>query len=75
MFPYICKKSNVRCIHKKGDKPAINNYRPFFLMSIHGKIFERLIFNWLFEYLGKHKLLIANQSGFRTNDSTVAYCS
>ena len=40
-------------------------------MSICAKIFERLIFNSLFEYLEKYKLLSAHQSGFRANDSCV----
>ena len=35
------------------------------------KIVERLIFNSLFEYLEKYKLLSANQSGFQSNDSCV----
>ena len=55
----------------KGDKQIINNYRPVCLLSICGKIFDRLIFNSLFEYLEKCKLLLAYQSGFRANDFCV----
>ena len=65
------KKSNLCPIHKKGGKHIINNYRPVSLIPIWGKIFERLILNSLFEYLEKYKLLSANQSGFRANDSGV----
>ena len=36
-----------------------------------GKIFEKLIFNSLFENLEEHNLLSVNQSGFRDNDSCV----
>ena len=39
-------------------------------MSICRKTFERLIFNLLYEYFG-HKLLSADQSGFRANESCV----
>ena len=70
-LPDIWKKSNIYPIHKKGDKQLINNYRPVSLMPIWGKIFERLIFNSLFEYLEEHNLLSAHQSGFRANDSCV----
>ena len=70
-FPDLWKKSNICPIHKKGDKQIINNYRPVSLLPICGKIFERLIFNSLFEYLEKYKLLSAHQSGFRVNDSCV----
>ena len=65
------RKSNLCPFHKKGDKQIINNYRPVSLLSICGKIFERLIFNSLFEYLEKYKLLSPHQSGFRANDSCV----
>ena len=62
---YIC------LIHKKGDKRVINNYRPVSLQPICGKIFERLIFNSLFEYLKEHNLLSAHQSDVRANDACV----
>ena len=55
------KKSITHPIHKKGDKQGINNYRPVSLLLICRKVFERLIFNSLYE---KHKLLSADQSGF-----------
>ena len=35
------------------------------------KIVERLIFNSLFEYLEKYKLLLSHQSGFQANDPCV----
>ena len=70
-FPDVWKKSNICPIHKKGDKRVINNYRPVSLQPICAKIFERLIFNSLFEYLKEHNLLSAHQSGFRANDFCV----
>ena len=70
-FQDLWKKSNICLIHKKGDKKIINNYRPVSLLPNCGKIFERLIFNSLFEYLEKYKLLSPHQSGFRANDSCV----
>ena len=38
------------------------------LLPICGKIFERIIFNPIFEYLEKNSLLCPNQSGFRPFD-------
>ena len=70
-FPDIWKKSSICPIHKKGDKQVINNYRLVSLLSICGKVFERLIFNSAFEYLEECKLLSGDQSGFRANDSCV----
>ena len=67
IFPDIWKKSNICPIHKKGDKQAINNYRPVSLLPICGKILQRLIF----KYIEENKLLSVHQSGFRCNDSSV----
>ena len=64
MFPDTWKKVNICPIYKKDDKQVINNYRPVSLLPIYGKIFERLVFNSFFEYLKKHSLLSAHQSGF-----------
>ena len=69
IFPNLWKKSNIVPIHKKGDKQCIVNCRPVSLLPICGKIFERLIFNPVFEFLEENKLLSPNQSGFRPNDS------
>ena len=53
LFPDQLKKANAVPIHKKGDKQLIENYRPVSLLSVCGKVFERLIFNSLFNYLKK----------------------
>ena len=70
-FPDLWKKSNICPTHKEGEKQTINNYRAISLLPICGKIFERLVFNSLFEYLEKYNLLSLHQSGFRVNDSCV----
>ena len=71
IFPDIWKKSNICPIHKKGDKQAINNYRPVSLLPICGKILERLIFNSFYKYIEENKLLSIHQSGFWCNNSRV----
>ena len=71
IFPDIWKRSNICPIHKKGDKQIINNCRPVSLLPICGKIFERIIFNSLYEYVEENKLLSVHQSGFQSNDSCV----
>ena len=65
------KKSNICPIHKKGDKQVIHNYKPVSRLPISGKVFEIIIFNSVHEYLEERKLLSADQSGFRANDSWV----
>ena len=58
-------------MHKKGDKQVINSYRSVLILPICGKVFEKLIFNSVYKYLEEQKLLSADQSGFRENDSCV----
>ena len=67
----MLKKSNIWPIHKKGDNQVINDYRPVSLLPICRKVFERLIFTSVYEYLEEHKWLSADQIGFRANDSCV----
>ena len=41
------------------------------LLPICGKIFERLIYNSLFEFFISNKLISSNQSGFKPGDSCI----
>ena len=43
------------------------------MLPILGKIFERVIFNSIFEYLEENNLLFPNQSGFRPSDSCKSF--
>ena len=68
-FPNNWKKSNVLPIHKKGDKHLLQNYRPVSLLPVCTKIFERIVFNPMLEFLEENNLLCPHQSGFRSSDS------
>ena len=71
-FQDDCKKShNVPC-HKKDSKNLIKNYRPISLLPIFSKVFERLIYNSLYNYFIQNKLFTECQSGFMPGDSCVA---
>ena len=72
IFPGIWKKGNIIPAHKKEDKTLINNYRPISLLAIFGKIFERVIYNSLFNYFLSNKLFTPSQSGFLPGDSCIA---
>ena len=61
--------ANVVPAHKKSDKYILKNYQPVSLLSICGKIFERLIYNSLFEYFIENDLFSRNQSCSKTGDS------
>ena len=70
-FPISWKKGNVLLIHKKENNQLKKNYRPISLLPICGKIFEKLIFDLIYEYLFENQLFTSSQSGFRPGDSTV----
>ena len=61
--------ANVVPVHKKRDKQILKNYRPVSLLPICGKVFERLVYNSLFEYFIENGLISPNQSGFTSGDS------
>ena len=63
---------NVVPMHKKEDKTLIKNYLPISLLSIFGKIFEWVIYNFLFNYFLSNKLFTPSQSGFLPGDSSIA---
>ena len=65
------KNGNIVPIRKKGDKQILKNYHPVSLLPICGKIFERLIFNDLFNFFLENNLILPNQSGFKPGDSCI----
>ena len=69
VFPDYWKRANVVPVHKKNEKYLVKNYRPISLLPIFSKIFERLIFNSLYNYLISNNLLSTHQSGFKPGDS------
>ena len=71
MFPTLWKRANILPIHKKQSRQLIKNYRPISLLPICGKIFEKLIFDNIYEHLCNNRLITTNQSGFRPGDSTI----
>ena len=63
---------NIVPVHKKESKNLIKNYRPISLLPIFGKIFEKIIFNNLYEFFRENNLLSQHQSGFREGDSCIS---
>ena len=59
-FPNEWKKANVVPVHKKGGKQILKNYRPILLLPIAGKIFERLLYDRMFEFFIANNLISKN---------------
>lgn len=58
-------------LHKKDARNIFNNYRPISLLSVVGKIFERVIFKHVLNYFRDNFLISIFLSGFTPGDSTV----
>ena len=63
IFPYQWKEANVTPVHKKKDKQTVSNYRPISLLPLFAKVFERIVFKNLYNYLKLNNLITVNQSG------------
>jgi len=70
VFPSILKSARVCPIYKKSDKTLCENYRPISLLSNLSKIFERVMFNRIEEFLSENYIMYQHQFGFRKKYST-----
>ena len=69
-FPEELKLSRVKPLYKNGDSTLISNYRPIYLLPSLSKVYERVIFDQLFQYMSNNNLLNISQYGFRLGHST-----
>ena len=63
------KIAKIIPMYKSEDRYSINNYRPIFIIPF-SKIFERLMYNRLLDYVNANNILYPNQFGFREKHST-----
>ena len=70
IWPKQWKRARVVAVHKKKSRTCIANYRPISLLSVVGKVYEKILTKALTDYLDKHYLLSAKQFGFRKERST-----
>ena len=69
-FPAELKTARVTPIFKSGDPMDIKNYRPISVLSIFSKIFEKVMFERISEFLTKNNILYHLQFGFRKKYNT-----
>ena len=70
-FPSDWKLTRVMPSFKKVDKSSPSNYRPISLLSCVGKVMERVVYKYIYNYIIEHSLLYSYQSGFLPGHSTV----
>ena len=70
IFPDELKLANVIPLYKADDVFAFNNYRPVSLQCILSKVFEKVMYNRLIDFLETYKIIVKFQFGFRKLHST-----
>ena len=70
VFPEELKTANVLPLYKADDPMLFNNYRPVSLLTVLSKVFEKIMYNRLLNFLDTYNILFKNQFGFRKNHST-----
>ena len=70
IFPDRLKITKVIPLFKKGDQYILDNYRPISLLPVISKVFEKIIFNQLYQYFTDNGLIFTSQYGFRRLHST-----
>ena len=71
-FPDIWKKANVVSVHKREKKNLVKNYHSIILLPVFSKVFERIIYNSLFNRFIGNKRFTPSQTGFLPADSCIA---
>ena len=69
-YPSDLNIAKVSAIFKTGEKEDLNNYRPISVIPTLARLFERLIYNQIYDYLTNNNLLNSKQYGFRSLHST-----
>ena len=69
-FPQCLKIARITPIYKSGDHSDVGNYRPISILPIFAKIFEKVIYAQLYDYIKKRNVLNRCQYGFQSRIST-----
>ena len=69
-FPEELKIGCITPIYKKGDQYNIENYRPVCSLPQFSKIFEKIIFHAMTDYINKFNFISKFQYGFQARRST-----
>ena len=70
-LPKMWKLANVIPIHKKESESIRSNYRPISLLSEVSKIFEKIVFKYVYNYFKDNFIISIFQSGFLPGISTI----
>ena len=69
-FPNELKLAKIIPLFKCNDPSLFNNYRPISLLSVFSKIFEKAMYDRLYDFLTTLKIIYEYQFGFQKKKST-----
>ena len=64
-YPSKLKKVKVILVFKTEDETDANNYRPISLLSIFDRIFEKVMYKRMMQFINVNNILFSAQYGFR----------
>ena len=64
------KIANVMPLFKSEDPQMLDNYRPVSVLCALSKVFEKIMYYRLLNYLDEQKVFFSHQFGFRKHHST-----
>ena len=70
IFPEELKIANVLPLFKNGDEMIFSNYRPVSILPVFSKLFEKIMYNRLLDFVNKHGVIYEYQFGFLKGKST-----
>ena len=70
IFPDLLKQAKVLPFYKKSEDYLFCNYRPVSLLPSVSKVFERIMYNQMYDYFTQLKIFYKGQYGFRQYHST-----
>ena len=70
VFPDRLKIARVVPLFKKCDQHILDNYRPIFLLPVVSKVFQKVVFYQLYQYVTDNNIIFTSQCGFRKLHST-----
>jgi hypothetical protein len=71
-FPACLKYADIRPLFKSGRNTELSNFRPISVLTSFSKIFERIIYDRLYQHLNYNNILVSEQFGFIKDSPTSA---
>ena len=72
IFPTVWKLAYVTPLYKKNNPSEVGNYRPVSILNTLSKVFEKIIFKYMYNFFIDENIISPFQSGFLPGFSTIS---